>query len=265
MNRRAHTSTLATAAALLAAVTLAAPAVAHAGTLPTAAVATAAGRDRTAVCLTAPTRPRSGTYGLALVDVTRSDTPMAGTVLVTVTPAGGRAYRPAAHRLGRNGRGTFGLPARFAGRIVVRYSGDRTHRPSTATLTVAAPPGPPVFVLPSSYTFGKVLSCRRTADGTDFDATYTVVAHGGRYTDLGNYYGLTDTPVDGGERAFTMQTDDGTATIGGDGQLPPGPQPFTFTPTYDETLAPLTGDLYTKSGETRAASGSFPDVTVTCI
>lgn len=153
----------------------------------------------------------------------------------------------------------------FAGTVTAATPGDRAHQPATSVLRVAAPPTTPttptpVYVPPTSVTFGHVISCKRVQNNTDVDVTYTVVAHGGEYTDEGGYGTVVDKPVHDTDNSI-LEVPAGVYFTG-NGQLPPGP--VTFTPDYDENLAPLGGTIGYRFAHTHPLEGTLPDEATPC-
>ncbi len=142
------------------------------------------------------------------------------------------------------------------------YPGDRAHLPATDVLRLAAPATPPttVYVPSASVTFGHVLACKRTHNDTDFDVTYTVVAHGGEYTDEGAYGTIVDKPVRGTDDTI-LEVPSGIYSSGNE-PLPTGP--ITFTPHYDENIAQLGGTIECRYGHTHPLVGTLPDETTLC-
>jgi len=105
-----------------------------------------------------------------------------------------------------------------------------------------------------------VISCKRTHDDTDFDVTYTVIAHGGQYTDEGGYGTIVDKPVRNTDNTI-LEVPSGVYFTG-NGQLPAGP--VTFTPYYDENLAPLGGTTEYSLAHGHPLEGTLPDETTPC-
>ena len=173
---------------------------------------------------------------------------------------GRRASLPRA-RTDRRGRVTVSLPAAFRGRLLLAWAGDPTHYATRVTLN-ERPPSPPTggpVILPTSVTFGRAVSCVITPDRTDVTLTYTVVFHGGRYTDLGNYNTHTATQVPGGDHEVTVVESPGG--FGGNGTIPTGTV-TSFDPSYSEAIG-----LYgapTDFAHSTVLQGTLPPETITC-
>jgi len=185
--------------------------------------------------------------------------PVPGALLtVTVVPDHGRRVALPRARTDRHGRATVNLPGRFTGRLLLAWAGDKTHYPAQATLTERAP-RPGTLAPPTSVTFGRAVSCVLTPDRTDRTLTYTVVFHGGRYTDLGGYGTHTATQVPGGDHEVTVVESPGG--FGGNSASPSGTV-TTFEPHYSEGIG-----LYGAPNDfahSTVLQGSLPWEQVTC-
>lgn len=197
---------------------------------------------------------------------TRNGNQTGGLLPVGVAQARGRAGTPPGRAPPRPGRPWHPDAARAVrGHGDRRHPGDRAHQPATSVLRVAAPPTTPttptpVYVPPTSVTFGHVISCKRVQNNTDVDVTYTVVAHGGEYTDEGGYGTVVDKPVHDTDNSI-LEVPAGVYFTG-NGQLPPGP--VTFTPDYDKNLAPLGGTIGYRFAHTHPLEGTLPDEATPC-
>ncbi len=197
---------------------------------------------------------------VTLVD-SRTGGPVTGALITAVAVPDHGPQRPLSpRRTDHSGRTTLALPGRFHGTVLLGWHGDRAHRPVSATLKVtpAAPVTSPVAP-PTSVTFGHAVSCVFTPDHTDMTIVYTVVFHGGRYTDLGNYGDQTVSQVAGGDHEIKLVSLPGG--FAGNGVIPAG-APTTFEPSYSEALTTFGApDDFSHS---RAFEGILPPEQVTC-